>query len=329
MNRMSSPVSVNALAAPLVAALIADAERLRLGIERTESGVTLVDCGIDRRGGIEAGLRVAEICMGGLGRVALVPSPLFRRWPWQLSVAASQPVLACLGSQLAGWGLADGEGKQAYHALGSGPGRALACREPLFEQLGYRDSAEATVIVLEVDKRPPPGILDKILRDCRVAPAGLTVILTPTRSLAGTVQIVARVLEVALHKLHQLGFPLDQVIDGLASAPLPPPARSFVAAMGRTNDAIIYGGSVQLFVGGPDDAARRLADTLPGRGARDHGRPFAEIFAAYEGRFYDIDPLLFSPAQVVVTALDSGNSFAAGALDAALIDSSFGLADGD
>ena len=79
-------ISVNALAAPLVAALIADAERLRLGIERTAAGVTLVDCGIDCRGGIEAGLRVAEICMGGLGRVALVPGSAFRNWPWQVSV---------------------------------------------------------------------------------------------------------------------------------------------------------------------------------------------------------------------------------------------------
>lgn len=320
-------ISVNALAAPLVARLIADAERLRLGVERTAAGVTLVDCGIDRRGGIEAGLRVAEICMGGLGRVLLVPSPFFRRWSWQVAVSASHPVLACLGSQLAGWGLKDGEGKQAYHALGSGPGRALARREPLFEELGYRDSGDATVVVLEVDKRPPQGILDKILRDCAIAPDGLTVILTPTRSLAGTVQIVARALEVALHKLHQLHFPLDRVIDGMATAPLPPPARSFVAAMGRTNDAIIYGGTVQLFVDGPDDAARQLAAALPSSGSRDHGRPFAEIFAAYEGRFYDIDPLLFSPARAVVTALDSGNSFSAGALDEALIDRSFGLAD--
>jgi methenyltetrahydromethanopterin cyclohydrolase len=328
MNGSTPAVSVNALAAPLVARLIADADVLRIGVERLPSGVTLVDCGIDCRGGIEAGLRVAEICMGGLGRVALVPAPFFRNWSWQISVGASQPVLACLGSQLAGWALADGEGKQAYHALGSGPARALARREPLFDHLGYRDSGDATVIVLEVDKRPPPGLIDKILRDCRIAPSGLSVVLTPTRSLAGTVQIVARALEVALHKLHQLGFPLDHVVDGMATAPLPPPAKSFVAAMGRTNDAIIYGGSVQLFVAGPDDAARRLAEALPSRGARDHGRPFAEIFAAYHGRFYDIDPLLFSPARAVVTALDSGNSFAAGGLDEALVDRSFGLGDG-
>ena len=163
--------------------------------------------------------------------------------------------------------------------------------------------------------------------DCRggIEPAGLTLILTPTRSLAGTVQIVARVLEVALHKAHELGFPLDRILDGMGAAPLPPPAPDFVAAMGRTNDAIIYGGAVQLFVAGPEAEARDLADALPSRASRDYGRPFAEIFAAHKGDFYAIDPMLFSPARVAVTALDSGRSFHAGALDEALIDVSFGV----
>ena len=72
-------------------------------------------------------------------------------------------------------------------------------------------------------------------------------------------QITARVLEVALHKVHALGFPLDHVRDGLGAAPLPPPAPDFLTAMGRTNDAILFGGEVQLFVDGPEDAARELA----------------------------------------------------------------------
>jgi methenyltetrahydromethanopterin cyclohydrolase len=324
MSDEVNAVSVNRLAAPLVDAFIADAARLRLAVERTPDGVTIVDCGIACRGGIEAGLQVAAICMGGLGRVELAAGAPFARWPWQLTVGSADPVLACMASQLAGWALSDGEGKAAFHALGSGPGRALARKESLLDELGYRDAAERTVLVLEVDKRPPPGLIATILQGCGVAPAGLTLVLTPTRSLAGTVQIVARVLEVAMHKAHQLKFPLARVVDGIGAAPLPPPARSFVDAMGRTNDAIIYGGTVQLFVAGADDEARALAEGLPSRGSRDYGRPFAEVFRAYQGRFYDIDPLLFSPARAIVTALDSGNSFAAGALDEALLDRSFG-----
>jgi methenyltetrahydromethanopterin cyclohydrolase len=316
--------SVNRTVAPLVERLIGEAERLRLGVERTPPGATLVDGGIDCPGGIEAGRRIAEICMAGLGQVRIAQSARFGRWSWLVDVGSTDPVLACLASQLAGWQLSHGEGKQAYFALGSGPGRALARKEPLFEHLGYADRADSACLVLEVDKRPPDALVVKAAEACGVAPDKLTLILTPTRSLAGAVQIVARVLEVALHKIHQLGFPLERVVDGLGTAPLPPPAPSFIAAMGRTNDAIIYGGSVHLFVAGPEDEARKLADAMPSSASRDYGKPFAEIFQAYKGNFYDIDPLLFSPARVVVTALETGRSFDAGALDEALLDRSFG-----
>ena len=328
MNKASSPnihrPSIGRLTQPLVQELIAEAGSLRLHVERTSAGCTIVDAGIAAAGGLEAGRRIAEICMGGLGTVQFVRGDRVRRWPWSMQVHAADPVLSCLGSQYAGWQLTVGSGKDAYYALGSGPGRAMAGKEPLFEELGYRDRAEGVCLVLEVDKPPPAALVDKIARDCGVPPSAVTLILTPTKSLAGTVQIVARVLEVALHKLHELKFPLEQVIDGMGTAPLPPPASSFVAAMGRTNDAIIYGGMVQLFVRGPDADAAQLANDLPSAGSRDFGRPFAEIFASYKGDFYAMDRLLFSPAEVVVTALDSGRSFRGGSIDEALIDRSFG-----
>jgi methenyltetrahydromethanopterin cyclohydrolase len=316
--------SVNRLAAPLVERLIADADSLGVRVERQDDGTTLVDGGIDCAGSLEAGLRVAEICMGGLGRVRLETGGGFARWPWSVSVQAANPVLACLGSQYAGWSLSHGEGKEAYAALGSGPGRALAVKEPLFQELAYKDQAEAACLVLEVDRRPPAELVRKIQRDCGVRPDGLTLVLTPTTSLAGNLQVVARVLEVALHKVHELGFPLERIVDGLGSAPLPPPATAFMAAMGRTNDAIIYGGTVQLFVSGPEDDARDLAQRLPSGTSRDYGKPFAEVFQAFKGDFYAIDPLLFSPARVIVSALDSGRSFRKGAVNEALINRSFG-----
>jgi methenyltetrahydromethanopterin cyclohydrolase len=320
--------SVNRRVAPLVERLIADAELLRIDVETAPEGHCLIDAGIAVPGGLEAGLRIAEICLAGLAQVSLLPaggqSGDWARWPWAVTVHSAHPVLACLGSQYAGWSLSHGAGKKGFLALGSGPARALAAKEPLFAELGYRDSAESTVLVLEVDKRPPPPVIEKVLRDCGVAPDGLTVILTPTSSLAGTLQVVARVLEVALHKVHELGFPLGKLIDGMGTAPLPPPAPDFLTAMGRCNDAIIYGGLVQLFVTGDDAAARDLAARLPSSASRDYGRPFAEVFAAYKGDFYAIDPMLFSPAEVIVTALDSGNSFHAGRRDAALVERSFG-----
>jgi methenyltetrahydromethanopterin cyclohydrolase len=272
---------------------------------------------------LEAGLRIAQICMGGLGKVSLQPSGL-ARWPFQLSMHASDPVLACLGSQYAGWSLSHGEGKGAFHALGSGPGRAAACREDLFVELSYRDLAETVCVVLEVDKMPPVEIAEKIARDCGVAPDQVTLILTPTRSLAGSLQIVARVLEVAMHKAHTLGFPLHHIVDGAGVAPLPPPAADFLTAMGRTNDAILFGGCVQLFVDCEDGEAGHLATNLPSNVSRDYGKPFARVFKDAQYDFYRIDPHLFAPAAVAVTALKSGKTFHAGAIDEKLLEASFG-----
>ena len=117
---------------------------------------------------------------------------------------------------------------------------------------------------------------------------------------------------------------LHHIVDGMATAPLPPPAPGFVAAMGRTNDAIIYGGRVQLL--------RLRTRRRPRRGwpiscrassQRTTAEPFADIFAAVKGDFYAIDRMLFSPAKVTVTALESGESFEGGHIDTAILSRSF------
>jgi methenyltetrahydromethanopterin cyclohydrolase len=166
-------------------------------------------------------------------------------------------------------------------------------------------------------------LVKRVAADCGVPPSDLTILYAPTGSLAGSVQIVSRVLEVALHKAHELHFPLEHIEDGVGTAPIAPPIPDFIKAMGRTNDAIIYGGRVQLYVRGPDDAARKLAENLPSRASPAYGKPFAEIFAAVNGDFYKIDPMLFSPAAVTVSNLDTGSSFHAGELAAEIVDESF------
>lgn len=314
---------VNALAAPLVTALVRDAAGLRLGLTRQDSGALLIDAGIAHAGGIEAGRRIAEICLAGLGSVTLLPGGAIAKWPWQVSVHSAHPVLACLGSQYAGWSLTAGEGKAAYHAMGSGPGRAAAAREPLFDELGYRERAQTVCLILETDTAPPDALVSKVAERCAVEPAACTFILTPTRSLAGAVQIVARVLEVALHKAHALGFPLARIVDGMGSAPLCPPSADFLTAMGRSNDAILFGGQVHLFVDAAVEQARELAEALPASASRDYGKPFRQVFKDVGHDFYKIDPHLFAPAVAQVTEIRSGRTFRAGALDVALLAQSF------
>jgi len=317
--------SVNALASAQLATLIREADALRVRASKSDAGATLIDAGIAVRGGLEVGLRIAEICMGGLGIVRFAPGEPALGGFTQIHVHSADPVLACLGSQYAGWSLTHGEGKAAYQALASGPGRAIARRETLFEELEYADRHDSAVFVLEVEHEPPREIVEKVARDCALPAERITFILTPTRSLAGTVQIVARVLEVALHKAHALGFDLRRIVDGAGSAPLPPPAPDFLNAMGRTNDAILFGGTATLFVDGADADAQKLAARLPASASRDYGRPFVEIFKEYQYDFYKIDPMLFAPAQVLVCNLATGKAFRGGAVDAGRLAESFGV----
>ena len=320
---MTTP-SLNTHVAPLVQDLIDNADALRVGVSKGSLGETLIDCGVGSVGGLEAGRRLAEICLGGLGVVSFETANTTDRWPFLVSVHTSQPVLACLGSQYAGWSLSgqDGDGNDFY-VLGSGPARAMGSSEPLFEELKYRDRAETATLVIEADKAPPAAVVEEVAKACGLPTEKLVFLFAPTSSLAGTVQVAGRSLEVALHKAHELHFPLEHIVDGLATVPIPPPIPGFVEAMGRTNDAIIYGGRAHLYVEGDEAAAKKLAEELPSANSKDYGKPFAEIFAAVKGDFYQIDPMLFSPAKVTVTALSTGKSFEGGAIDETVLNRSF------
>lgn len=311
--------SINELCQPLLDTLIAQADALDIGVSQHVSGATIIDAGIAHTGSAEAGRLIAEICMGGLGKVNLQQDAIFKNWPSSIHVQAAKPVLACLGSQYAGWSLQHDK----FFSLGSGPARAIAQREDLFKELNYKDSAQKTVLVLETDKIPPLEIIEKVARDTQVKASNLTFILTPTTSIAGATQIAARVLEVALHKAHTLHFPLQNIVNGSGVAVLPPVSNDFLTAMGRTNDAILFGGFVQLNVNCSDDAAQKLAQDLPSSASKDYGKTFAEVFRFYNMDFYQIDPLLFSPAKVQITNLATGNHFTHGELNEALIEKSF------
>jgi len=326
---MEYQASVNKLSQPLVQELLDNADKLRLGITKLANGSTIIDAGINVPGGLEAGRIITEICLGGMGTVTLSHSTYTDNWPLTVNVHTSNPVLACLGSQYAGWSLAH----EKYYALGSGPARAMATKqkegvtlpvEELYQELAYRDQNESTVLVIENDKLPPLEIVEKVAAACSVAGENLTIIVTPTSSLAGGVQVVGRVLEVAMHKAHALHFPLENIVDGCGSAPVCPPHPDFVQAMGRTNDAILFAGLVHLFVKGSDEAAEKLANELPSSTSKDYGKPFAQVFKEYKYDFFKIDAMLFSPASVIVTAVESGKSFRAGKLDNDLLNLSFG-----
>ncbi len=236
-----------------------------------------------------------------------------------VSVRTDQPVAACMASQYAGWQIIE----EGYFAMGSGPMRAAAGREELFQRIGFQEKASWAVGVLESAQLPPPSVCDKIARDCGVEPHQLALLVAPTSSQAGTVQVVARSVETALHKMFELGIQLESVISGCGIAPLPPVARDDLTGIGRTNDAVLYGGQITLWMRAEDDLLESVVGKIPSLASADYGEPFAEIFERHGRDFYKIDPHLFSPARVTLVNLDSGRTFIAGELRSDLIHKSF------
>jgi methenyltetrahydromethanopterin cyclohydrolase len=305
-------LKLNLRAAAIADAMAAEAEMLGVAPAILEGGSRLIDCGIDTRGGLEAGRLLAEVCLGGAGRVGLTTVDCDGLHLPGVQVHSDQPALACLASQYAGWAVKP----DGYFAMGSGPLRAIArVEEPLYERLGYGEPASGPgVLVLETRERPGPAVAEWLSAKSGVARERLTLLVAPTASPAASVQISARVVETALHKLHELGFDVHRIRTGFGTAPLAPPAKSDVRAIGRTNDCILYGGVVHLTLEASDDELDALAPRVPSSASRDHGTPFYELFKRYDWDFYKVDPMLFSPAVVNLTSVASGRTFSAGSV---------------
>jgi methenyltetrahydromethanopterin cyclohydrolase len=313
-------ISLNDRALELADRLVDDAEALGVAVTTLSNGTRLIDCGARAAGGFEAGRRFAEICMGGLGTITYAPQVVGSRWLPALTVTTDRPAVACLAAQYAGWRV----DRDGYFAMGSGPGRALIRAEDLYDDLDWDEDASAAVLCLETREPPPAEVADFIAERAGIPPSALTLLMAPTASVAGGVQIAARVVETALHKLHEIDFDVRRVVAGYGSCPLPPVAGDDMEAIGRTNDAVLYGGRVHLTVEADhDDGLRELVQRLPASASSDYGEPFGNVLKAADFDFYAIDPLLFSPAQIRLTSLASGRSFEAGRVNLEVLERSF------
>jgi methenyltetrahydromethanopterin cyclohydrolase len=309
MDTGLTPPNLNAAAAEIADGMEEHAGQLRVSARRLGNGARVIDAGIEADGGLKAGLALAEICMGGLGTVSYVPLQLGgETWPGVI-VWTDHPAVSCMASQYAGWAISVGK----YFAMGSGPLRAHArVEKDLFEKLGYAEAAERGVLVLEGRTAPTDEVAAWVAGKAGLSPAQLTFVIAPTASLAGGVQIAARILETGLHKMETLGFDVRKVVSGIGTAPVAPVAKNDIRAIGRTNDCILYGGQARYTIRAADDELAALAEKVPASASRDYGTPFYEIFQRYDGDFYKIDPLLFSPAEVWLTSVATGRTFRAG-----------------
>jgi len=311
---------LNQRAAELAKFAQSQAESLRIRSEVIDD-VSLLDFGVKCEGGLEAGLLLSRMCLSGIAQVELAPQdPGLPSVP-QVFVRTDQPAAACLMSQYAGWKIATDD----YFAMGSGPIRALTRKEDVFRHFPKTENGRAAVGILEAASLPTPLALASI-RKALPDECQLTLAVAPTASQAGTLQVVARSVETALHKLHELTFPLDAIVSGTGVAPLPPVAKNDLQAIGRTNDSILYGATVNLWVRCDDAQIQETGPKVPSCSSSAHGQTFLTLFKAANHDFYAMDAALFSPAVVVFHNLTTGRTFSYGQRMPDILRESFGMA---
>ena len=316
-------LSVNRNAWSLAKKLCDQAEKFGVIVKETKSGATLIDAGIEAKGGFLAGKIITEICLGGYGKAKI----FYKRYndlelP-SIFVYTDHPAIAALGSQFAGWQIR----VDKYTAIASGSGRALALKpRELYEKIQYSDTSDVAVLVFETTEEPPEEVIRQISDECKVKPDHLSVILVPTSTIAGSTQISGRIVETGMHKLTELGFDPTLITHACGYAPIAPVHPKFAQAMGRTNDAIMYAGVAYYTANYDNDKElKKLLEKAPSSASKSYGKPFIEIFKEAGYDFYKIDPGLFAPAVLIVNNAKTGSTFKAGKIDVEVFKRSIGL----
>ena len=312
--------SLNDRSAKLLKKIALRHEQFRIEVIKLPCGTTIYDFGVDVVGSLQAGLALAKVCLADLAAVTFLPADPTRIAAPLVQVLTDAPVAACMASQYAGWPVK----VDKFFAMGSGPMRIKRGKEKVLQDIQVSDSSNFAVGVLETEKIPDDAIAQAIAAECQVSPDALSLCVAPTRSIAGVTQVVSRAVETALHKIDGLGGDVNCIISAIGTAPKPPPTSNFAAGIGRTNDAILYGGDVTLYT---TDGSHLLdlIEKIPSNSSSDWGSPFIDIFNANDCDFYKIDAGLFAPARLTIIDVTSGSSRTAGLYRPDCLKRSFGL----
>lgn len=319
-------VSVNLEAKKTVDLMIKNADELNLAVDVLSNGSTVIDAGVNVTGSFKAGELYTKVCLGGMAEVGIsIPGDLSETFALpSVKIKTDFPAISTLGSQKAGWSVSVGD----FFALGSGPARALALKPAeTYEEIGYKDDADLAILTLEADKLPGADVTDSIAADAGVSPENVYVLVAPTSSLVGSIQISGRVVENGTYKMLEfLHFDVTKVKHAAGIAPIAPVDPDGLKAMGKTNDAVLFGGRTYYYVESEEgDDIKSVAEKLPSSASDGYGKPFFDVFKEAEFDFYKIDKGMFAPAEVVINDLRTGEIFKAGSVNNELLKKSFGL----
>lgn len=317
-------ISINARAARLAREAIENREYLNIGYKRMECGAHLLDFGLQAKAGWEAALVFTRLTLGDIGVLQL------GRWELDESISfscvdlfISDPLIACLGSQIAGWQLSDGQ----YATIGSGPARAKAAvpSDPYLDMTAYRDTGAQEVVLCIQDVRyPSEAMARQIAEASQVDCDKLYLAIAPSACITGSVQVAARMLEQCCHKMHEHGFDVAKVQYCRGRAPVAPVCTDEIKAMGRINDAILYGGEAEFWVDCRNEELEGLAGRLVSKtSSPEYPTAFAEIFAKAGCNFYNIDHDVHSIAKIALHNVRTGSCYASGEIEKSVIERSF------
>jgi methenyltetrahydromethanopterin cyclohydrolase len=321
---MHETLSVNRLAWKLAEKLLNNQAFYGVHASKTTAGATVIDAGVNVPGGFQAGEVLTETCMGGAGKAQVSFKTYGDLALPSITVSTDYPAIAALGSQFAGWRIKEPDGSIA---IGSGPARALALKpKNVYEEIDYKDASEKAVLTLESNKLPSDALIEKVTEACNVSPENLIAVVAPTASVAGLTQVAGRIVEVGIHKLKTLGLSAKVIRYAMGYAPIPPVCKDFEVAMARTNDAILYGGTVYCTVEYDDEVElQKIVAQAPSGTSKDYGKPFLQIFREADRDFYKIDHNLFAPATLIVNNAKTGRTFKAGKINSDALKESFSV----
>jgi methenyltetrahydromethanopterin cyclohydrolase len=321
---MYEVLSVNNLAWELAEKLLNNKGFYGVRASKTRAGATVIDAGVYASGGFQAGKMLTEICMGGAGKAKLGFKAYGDLRLPSITVSSDHPAIAALGSQFAGWRIKEADGSIA---IGSGPARALALKpKEVYDEIDYADASYRAVLTLESNSLPSDALIEKVVSACKINAQDLVVVVAPTSSIAGLTQVTGRIVEVGIHKLRTLGLSPKLIHYAMGYAPIPAQCGDFEVAMARTNDAILYGGTVYCVVEHDDeDVLKRIVRQAPSNTSKDYGKPFLQIFREADRDFYKIDHNLFAPAVLMVNNAKTGKVFKAGEINPKVLAESLGF----
>ena len=270
--------SLNNMAAEIVEHdIIPHAKDLNCEISTLSNGATIIDMGINVKGGWKAAKLFTDTCLGGMGKLVYQSMYIGKHLVPTAVLQIDQPPIAQLSSHIAGLYVPYHD----YNQSVSGPLRCIAGNDHWAKRSTYRDTeARKAIGHLQITTMPDEELAEIIADAIGFSPKDLYLIASPTSTLVGSVQIVARNLEQTFATLgDRNAFPINSVVQAIGWSPIISIEDDEIIAMGRVNDGLIYGQESTLYLDCEDaEILNGLEDIPMCKNETVFGIPFEEMF---------------------------------------------------